>query len=206
MNRLYTLVIISILSTFISSLGAQDFEEEYFVEKKQGGFVFSMAETGSGLGGFFAWPILDNLHLGLTLDVFFIRDSRQLDFYDPFYGPISINKENNVYLFDFLVTLKRRFFTQDLEDSFRPFLTGAIGPYYGMNFPEADQDTEGNKLSDEYRWTLGGYVGSGVDISVNTNMFVSIRAQYRIIPFSKTLGERTNHSMFELRFEVGQRF
>jgi hypothetical protein len=188
------------LCFFIQIVSAQDFDEEIYNEKKQGGFVFSMAETGSGLGGFFAWPLINHFHLGLTLDVFFIRDSRQLDFYDPFYGPITINKKNNVYLFDFLVTLKRRFFAQELDDSFRPFLSVAIGPYYGMNFPEE------NEFPDEYRWALGGYVGSGVDISVDTKLFVSVRAQYRIIPFAKNLGERKNHSMFELRFEVGQRF
>jgi hypothetical protein len=178
----------------------QDFDEEIYPEKKQGGFVFSMAETGSGLGGFFAWPIINHFHLGLTLDVFFIRDSKQIDAYNIYGYPITLNKKNNVYLFDFLVTLKRRFFAQELDDSFRPFLSAAIGPYYGMNFPE------NKEFPDEYRWALGGYVGSGVDISVDTKLFVSIRAQYRIIPFYKILGERKNHSMFELRFEIGQRF
>ena len=39
--------------------------------------------------------------------------------YDPYYYsyPITVNKENNVYLFDFMVSIKRRFFASDLDES-----------------------------------------------------------------------------------------
>jgi hypothetical protein len=178
-------------------------EEETDKMQNQMGLVFTMAETGSGLGGFIAWPLIGKIHFGFNLDAYFLRDSKQIDF--DYYGtPISINKQNNVYLFDAMITLKRRFFEDDLDESFRPFISAGIGPYYGMNFPE---DTPGAPArQDEFRWTLGGFVGVGADVTVNDKVFVGIRGQYSVIPFNQVLGERSNHSMFELRFEIGRRY
>jgi len=196
-----------ILTLFSLNLNAQsmDYESEY--DMRYAGFSFTMAETGSGIGGMMAWPVFENTHLGIGLGAYFLRDQDEYT-YQP-YGytyPITVNKENNVYLFDFMVALKRRFFASDLDESFRPCLTAGAGPYYGMNFPEFSRDIEGKKTVDQYAWALGGFVGAGVDVDASTNYFISIRAQYRIIPFLEYIGERKNHSMFELRFEVGNRY
>ena len=169
------------------------------------GFVFTMAETGSGLGGFIAWPLFGGFHIGFNLDAYFLRDANQLDF--DYYGmPVSINKKNNVYLFDAMITLKKRLFADDLDDSFQPFITGGVGPYFGMNFPEYDVTPEGSPTFDQYAWTVGGFAGAGVDVNVNEKVFIGIRAQYRVIPFPDVIGERSDHSMFELRFEIARRF
>jgi hypothetical protein len=189
------------------SLAQPDLSDQDVMEtkhEKQAGIVLTMAETGSGIGGFMVWPIFKNFHMGPTLDFYFLRDSRQIDIYDYYYNvPYSINKENNVYLLDFLVTAKRRFFRDSLDDSFRPFLTGAVGVIYGMNFPEENPYF---KRSDEFALTFGGFFGAGVDICVGDRNLVSVRAQYRVMPFPNRIGETSDHSMFELRFELGQRF
>ena len=197
---------LSILFMMVSLSLAQLNDESEDQSKNQVGFVFTMAETGSGLGGFIAWPLFGGFHFGFSLDAYFIRDSNQLDFTDIYGNPRSINKKNNVYLFDAMITLKKRFFADDLDDNFQPFITGGVGPYYGMNFPEKDATPEGIPTPDQYAWTVGGFAGAGVDVNVNEKMFIGIRGQYRVIPFSKILGERSNHSMFELRFEIGRRY
>lgn len=183
----------------------EDNENEY--DKRNVGFAFSMAETGTGLGAYIAWPIFHNTHLGMSLGAYFIRDAGEYPYYDYYYGRyITVGKENNVYLFDFMVTMKRRFFESDLDPSLRPFLVGGVGPYYGMNFPEFDLDPQGNKNYDQYSWALGGFFGMGVDIDASDNYFVSIRFQYRVIPFVEKIGERKNHSMFEIRLEIGSMY
>ncbi len=198
------------LFVICSILSAQDFEpsaETPFDTKRQAGLGFAMAESGSSLGLFMTWPLLPDFHFGVGFDAFLLRDSKQLDFYDYYYGmPYTINKQNNVYLFDLMVTAKRRLFREDLSDDFRPFLSVAVGPIYGMNYPEVNTDSGAYQKNDEFAWAFGGYVGCGIDFSVKANSMVSIRAQYRIIPFPEKIGERSNHSMFELRFEIAQRF
>ncbi len=201
--KLLSITTIFIIFTF--GLHAQYDEDEY--NMRNAGFAFSMAETGSGIGGYMAWPIMNRTQFGLSLGAYFIRDAGEYSYYNYYTGyPETVGRENNVYLFDFMVSMKRRFFASDLDDSFRPFLAGGVGPYYGMNFPEFDEDPEGNKNYDEYAWAIGGYFGGGVEIDASENYFVSIRFQYRVIPFAEKIGERKNHSMVEIRFEVGNRY
>ena len=199
------LCILFIPSMLISMAWSQDHDktlvDDYYNKpKKEAGFVFAMAETGTGFGAFVVWPFSQQYHAGVTFDAFFIRDSRQFEYVDYYGNFYSINDVNNVYLFDLMFMLKRRFFAEDMDDSFRPFLSAGFGPIFGMNFPEVDD------LENQYRWTAGGFIGGGVDISVDVKYLVSIKAQYRFMPFSKILGETSDHSMFELRFELGRRF
>ncbi len=199
----FTLIL---LFAFIQITHAQDdldsSEDDYLKQAKtEAGFVFTMAETGSGFGAFMALPFGSIYHVGAILDAYFLRDSKQFDYVDPYTGGLySINDVNDVYIFDFMLTLKRRLFAEDMHDSFRPFIAGGFGPVFGMNFPEDD------RFKDQRELSFGGFVGAGADVSVDRKFFISVRAQYRVLPFSKPLGERSNHSMFELRFEIGKRF
>ena len=172
------------------------------------GFAYSLLETGSGLGFFYELPSANFFHFGAVFDAFMLRDNAQLEYYDPFYDvPRSYGKLNNVFLLDLMVSVKKRMFQNSLHDSFRPFITAAVGPVYGMNFREFNRNPQtGEKLRDQFGWTLGGLIGAGIDADVDGNYFFGFRFQYRILPFGKTIGERKDHSMVDLRLEVGQRF
>jgi hypothetical protein len=203
-NKIISVIIFA--GIIVTNVLSQDDESRYGDIKyekisTEGGLVFTMAESGSGGGIFFALPFGSLFHAGIAADAFFIRDSKQIEYVDPYYGGVyQMNKINNVYIFDVQVTIKRRLFAEDLDDSFRPFLSGGFGPVFGMNFPE---DTN---LRDQYEWSFGGFVGGGVDITFDKKYFFGVRGQYRFIPFSRRLGETKNHTMFELRFEIGRRF
>ena len=203
--RAVFIIFLALIFAFNSKIYAQkelksNEEDLLRQEKKEAGVVFTMAETGTGFGGFYAIPFATSFHFGATIDVFFLRDSKEFEGVDYYGYYFSVNKVNNVYLFDAMLTLKKRFFAEDLHESFRPFLSGGIGPVYGMNFPEVDQ------LPDQKAFTFGGFVGAGTDISMDNKFFASIRVQYRFLPFSSYLGEKKNHSMAELRIELGKRF
>lgn len=203
MNKLI-LIILLLPGILLSTALAQDENNAYSKQKfeqisTEAGLVFTMTESGSGAGAFFALPFGSLFHAGIAFDAFSLRDSKQVE-YSTYYGVYQMNKVNNVYIFDFQVTVKRRLFAEDLDDGFRPFLTGGFGPVFGMNFPEDDS------LPDQYEWSFGGFLGGGADITFDKKYFVGLRGQYRIIPFSRRLGETKNHTMFELRFEIGRRF
>lgn len=205
MKRLVVLVFIFqiIIVSMTQAQDADDSTTDVFFKKSlnEAGFVFTMAELGSGFGAFYDFPFGGLFHLGASIDAYFIRDSKQVELADPYTGGVySINDFNDVYIFNAMITLKRRFFAEDMDDNVRPFLSGGFGPVFGMNFPELPG------LRDQYAWTMGGFFGGGVDITIDAHYFVSTRAQYRVIPFSEPIGETSNHSMFELRFEIGRRF
>ena len=77
-----------------------------------------------------------------------------------------MNKINNVYIFDLQMTLKRRLFAEDLDDSFRPFISGGFGPVFGMNFPEDES------LKDQYEWSFP------TPLSPVTNTEISVGATW----------------------------
>lgn len=204
----YKLIVIMLIISL--GVSAQTYVDEFTDDadvQRETGVAIAMAEYGTSFGGFISWPVAKTLHFGIGLDAYFLRDTGEFEFYDPYYGQyFQIGKENNVYIFNLTVGIKKRFFGDVMDESLRPFLTAGIGPVYGMNFPEFSRDPEGNKNYDQFAWTLGGYAGLGADISTTGSFFVSTRIHYRVIPFPEEIGERKNQSMVELRFEVGKRF
>lgn len=162
---------------------------------QQGGIAFSVVESGTGVGGFYALPLKGFMHAGINFNVFFLRDSKQFEYYYWTY-----NKENNVYLFDLMLTLKKRLMPYEIDDNFRPFIAVGIGPVYGMNFPED------KNLKDQYEWAVNAAGAGGVDIVINKNYIFGLRLQYRYMKFNNSLGERQNHSMFDVRIELGKQF
>jgi hypothetical protein len=198
---LFSLVLFFALINIIYAQNELGYDEDDLLRqaKTEAGIVFTMAETGTGFGAFYALPFGDIFHVGATIDAYFLRDSKEFQYMDYYGRYFSANDVNNVYIFDVMITLKRRLFANDMHDSFRPFITGGFGPVYGYNSPEDD------RLPNQEEFTFGGFLGAGADISVDKKFFISIRGQYRFLPFSKRLGETNNHSMFELRFEIGKR-
>ncbi len=168
---------------------------------KQGGAAFSVVELGTGFGGFYAMPLKGFFHVGIEADVFLLRDKNQIDLVDPWTGlPITINKENNAYMMDLLISLKKRLFARKIDDTLRPFVVIAAGPVYGINFPEDP------RREDEYRPGFSGYLGTGVDIALESSYFLGLRLQYRFIKFNESFAQRTDHSTFDIRLEIGKMF
>lgn len=171
--------------------------------ESQWGGAFSVIESGSGLGLFYARPIKNFYHIGANFDAFLLRDSKQYDYYDPYYGQYYTNRQNNVYLFDLLVTLKKRLLAYSIDDQFRPFIAISAGPVFGMNFPEAYNQ----KIKDnQYEWAASAAAAAGVDIALSGNYLIGLRLQYRYMKFTGMLGERQNHSTFDVRLEFGKLF
>jgi len=203
-----------IISLLIIPLGALAQMENYIEEdpepivQRHRGFAFSLLEYGSGLGGFWEYPMRGYYHLGFSFDAIMLRDSKEFTI-PTYYGyTYQFNKKNNVYMFDILFSLKKRLFTHALDNSIRPFVGVQAGPVYAMNFPEKylDENNEIVKRKNQYMWTMSGMGEVGIDADVNPQNFMAIRFQYRIIPFASKLGERKNQSTFDIRLEVGQRF
>jgi hypothetical protein len=166
---------------------------------KRVGIAFSVLESGTGIGAFFDYPIGGFFHLGATSNFYLLRDSKQIDYsYDGY--PLSINKKNNVYLVDLLMALKLRLFPYDLDDNFQPYLSVSGGPVYGMNYPENEE------LPDQFGWALSGIGAAGVNVIMDKVYIFGIRMQYRYMRFEEKIGEKQNHSTFDLRIELGKQF
>jgi hypothetical protein len=176
-------------------------DDPHPVVKKEGGGGVSVIETGTGFGGFYAIPIRNNWHAGAALEVFILRDSKEFDYFGYTY-----NRINNVYLFDLLLTFKKRLFARDIHDSVRPYLLFGAGPVYGINYPENSTDEDVPDAKNQFLWSYSAVAAAGLDADVNDGYFLGFRLQYRQIVFPEKLGERKDQSVIDLHLEMGKRF
>jgi len=179
------------------------------------GAGFTVAMSGFGLGGYYRFALPNFFSVGADADFYIMRDEKEYSFYDPYFGyPIQLNKFNRLFIIPVNLELKRRFFSESIEDNFRPYLIGLAGFTFGMNFPKTDtyqyynlspEELEKLPQNNEYRFTLNFAIGVGVDFSTNDNYYFSVRPQFRFMYFPESIATKKNHSAFEIRFELGKR-
>lgn len=209
MKKLFIILLLLSIPLFSFAQFEQYIEEDPkpTILKHWGG-AFSLLETGSGMGFYYEKPVPYFMHLGLVLDGFMLRDKNEVQVYNPINPsvPVTLGKVNNAFIFSLMASVKKRVLEDVFDDSARPFFYAAAGPVFGMNFPEYETDSKGDKLKDQFRWTVGGVIGAGVDFTVENNLFFGFKTQYRFLPFFDTLAERKDHSMIDIRLEIGKRF
>ncbi|MBN2424863.1 MAG: hypothetical protein JXR46_04710 [Calditrichaceae bacterium] len=203
-------LILALVIGFLTPIWGYSQYEQYLqkdeepTSMRRAGAAFSVLESGTGIGGFYEIPLPHFYHIGLTTTFYFLRDSKQIDYYDTYYGiPISYNKKNNVYLIDLLFSVKKRLFAYEMDDSFQPYLSVSAGPVYGMNYPEEDIIV---KKPNEFGWAFAGMGAAGLNAVIDNVYIFGIRLQYRYMKFDKKIGERQDHSTFDLRLELGKQF
>lgn len=173
--------------------------------KNERGFSFSLSSSGLGIGGFYRLALPAYTHLGFDLEFFAVRDDKEFEFVDPFTGTaFKINDANRLFLIPAAVELKKRLFANSIEDNFRPHVMLQAGAIYGMNFPQ-DVLINGETIrpKNQFEFTFDVLVGFGVDFSTRANFFATVRPQYRFVYFANEIAGKTNHSVFEIKFEIG---
>ena len=174
-------------------------------------FSFSLSTNGLALGGVYRFKLPSYMHLGVSLEFFAIRDDDEFQFYDYYGYPYKINDRNRMFAIPLNIELKKRLFTNYIEDDFRPHLLVQSGVMYAMNFPReqnifVDGRFETIQLDNEYRLTYNLLAGFGVDFTTRSNYFATIRPQYRYTFFTKEIAGKKDHSTFEIKFEIGAQF
>lgn len=170
------------------------------------GFGIDLSMSGLGLGGFYRKAVSGFMHIGFSADFFIMKDDKEFSFYDPYVGYIKINNVNRLFLIPVNMELKKRFFANDIEDSFRPFGVAKIGVIFGMNFPDKEAARfYGANADNQYEISYNAVVGVGTDFGGKGKYFVSVRPQYRFVYFSNTIAGKKNHSSFEIKIEIGSR-
>lgn len=171
------------------------------------GAGITVAMSGFGLGGYYRFALPNFFFVGANLDLYMMRDEKQLDYYDPYWQVyVERNKQNRLFVIPLAVELKKRLFQDNIEENFRPYIIGMGGLTFGMNFPK-DYYRNGQKISrdNEYQTTFNFAIGAGIDFTTRDAYYLSIRPQYRINYFPTQIAGKKNHSNFEIRLEIGKR-
>ena len=199
MKSYFLLLNFFLLHTLVFNGIAQNYDSPPS-HKNEVGFDFSVAMSGTGIGGFYRFPIWSYSHIGVNANFFIMRDDKEFQYVDPYTGfPSTANKINRLFFIPVNIEFKKRLFVNDIEDNFRPHLIFQAGGIYGMNFPKAEG------LDNQSQWSYNFIIGFGVDFNNKDKFFIGVRPQFRFIYFDKEIAQKTDHSAFEIVIEFGGR-
>ena len=111
--------------------------------------AFELSEYGLGAGGAVRLGLGRDLSLVGEVSVGAGRDEREQRFFIGFFGDtVTPFKRNYVVLVPLHVGLERRLFREQIEDNFRPFVSLAVGPTFGYQWPYFD-DLDGDGIQSD---------------------------------------------------------
>ncbi|GAA5522319.1 hypothetical protein LQ318_11260 [Aliifodinibius salicampi] len=100
------------------------------------GFDVVLNNFGFGIGGHYSRVLGDYTELTFQTAITGIRDVSEQNFQNFFTGnQIIPNRYKRAFGFPFLLGMEQRIFARQIEDSFRLFVGGAVGPAMAFTYP-----------------------------------------------------------------------
>ena len=151
---------------------------------------------GFGLGGFYRRQFSETIYGFLSLSVSEAKDSREVQFVDPFtLQTFTPGKVNRFLVVPLLFGVQYRLFQDAIQDNFRPYLTAAAGPSIVYASPYADREeispgvTRTREVDffkalgrGQAHYTVGGYVGIGAFFGFERKNLLGINIRYYFVP------------------------
>lgn len=149
------------------------------------GVDLMFSEGGFGLGTFLRRSFNDNLTGFVDFSISESKEEREIEYVDYWGRRIVLNKKNRALLLPVNFGVQYRLFTNALTDSFRPYVTGAVGPTMVIESPFIKDGVpidffEAFKYA-KMKYTAGGYVGIGADIGITPTHLLSLSLRYYIV-------------------------
>jgi hypothetical protein len=142
-----------------------------FSESGFGGGVFYQRSFGGDYFGF------------LSLYISGSRNTDEFDYYDPYTGTYRVpDKVNRLYIFPVTIGIQKNFFSEEIADSFRPYLSAGFGPTFILSTPYDKEFFSAFGSASGYT-RLGGFLGIGANFGSNNKTLLSANIRYYIIPF-----------------------
>jgi len=159
------------------------------------GLDLLISNDGFGLGGFYRRKLTPDLSAFISLSVSGSKDEREVERYDPFTGTsFTPGKLNRFIVAPLFLGAQYRLFREDIVDTFRPYVSGGIGPtmVYAAPFVNLTVTDEGfvrpeeieffNSLSKGTAYfTPGGYLGFGAFFGSEESSVFGVNVRYYFI-------------------------
>lgn len=151
---------------------------------------------GFGLGGFYRRQFSETIYGFVSLSISEAKDSREVQFIDPFtLQTFTPGKVNRFLVVPLLFGVQYRLFQDAIQDNFRPYLTAAAGPSIVYASPYADREeispgvTRTREVDffkalgrGQAHYTVGGYVGIGAFFGFDRKNLLGINMRYYFVP------------------------
>ncbi len=166
------------------------------------GVDLDLSNNGFGLGFFYRHEYDDELSGMINFTISDVKDNNEVEQYDYLYGSTVVpGKLNRLLLMPLFASVQYRLFKDDIDDNFRPYITGGLGPTMIVVAPYATYtpsvDISGNAYMQQnqidfftslkyaqLRYTFGGFIGAGLYFGSQQGTMTGISVRYLYIPYS----------------------
>ncbi len=151
------------------------------------GIVFDFSYFGFGTGIFWQKNIAKDWEFISDFTFSNVKNSDEFEPYDRAFNEYyTRGKVSRIYMFPITAGVKRFVFTDELSQSFRPYLTFGGGPSFVLSMPYSEGRVENApKISffdsfSDMRWStrFGFYIGVGSEFQTTTKIYSAINVSY----------------------------
>lgn len=163
------------------------------------GIDLLISNNGFGMGAFFRREFSDVLSSMISFSLSDIKDDAEVERYDYYGSSYIFGKKNRLLHIPLHLSVQYRLFHDDIMDSFRPYVTAAIGPSMlfvspynrftsiTVNGSEIQQEEQVDFFESlkygKAHYTIGGYVGFGAMFGIDKVTLTGVSLRYYFIPF-----------------------
>ena len=161
------------------------------------GIDLDLSNNGFGMGFFYRHEYDDELSGMINFTISDVKDNSEVEQYDWYGNTVIPGKLNRLMMMPLFVSVQYRLFKDDIDDNFRPYITGGLGPAMILVAPYATYTDDGyggmqqNQIdfftSLKYaqpRYTVGGFIGAGLYFGSQQGSMTGISMRYLYIPYS----------------------
>ena len=162
------------------------------------GVDLMFSDGGFGIGTFFRRSI--NTKFAGFVDFSFTesKNSREFEYYDYWGRPISVGKENRVFLLPLTFGLQYRLFEKELSDNLRPYLNAGVGPSFAISTPYNVEFFNSFKYA-KFQYGFGGYIGFGADFGLSKTNLIGLSLKYQ---YTKFVTDGVEHMKGQIKTEI----
>jgi len=148
------------------------------------GLHILFSENGFGAGLFYRRRVSEDLHGFASLAITSAKDSKEVDYIDPFTGQTyTPDKINRFLMFPLALGVQYELFQDVIMQNFRPHLEAGLGPTLIFSSPY-DKDFFPSLKYGQAHYTFNAFVGVGAYFGSDSRNLSGIGIRYYFIPLN----------------------
>lgn len=181
MKKLIFLSAFLFITAFSFSQGSDSLSQKMKIKKEpqnNWSINLSFSDNGFGLGATKYFAL--SRDVSIQTGIFFsgAKDDREFEQTDFFGNSVTPFKVNRLFMFPVVnIGLQYRLFRDDVTDNMRPFVNFGVSPAAIMYTPYKESFFTSFKYA-KAKYTVGGYVGLGLDYITNRSSGLSFNLRY----------------------------
>lgn len=181
MKKLIILTAFLAITALTFSQGADSLAPKLKIKKEprnNWSINLSFSDNGFGLGATKYFTLSKDLSLQTGIFFSGAKDDREFDQTDIFGNSVTPFKVNRLFMFPVMnIGVQYRLFRDDVTDNMRPFVNFGVAPAVIMYTPYNESFFTSFKYA-KAKYTVGGYVGFGLDYITNRSSGLSFNLRY----------------------------